>query len=229
MAVKKSAEKKSPPTEQAADGSQVDKAYQQILREIVEGKLAGGTPLTSTQLAGQLGTSRTPVVQALQRLAADGIITLEVNKRAVVRHGAENWLVDIHRIRELLEPAAAAAAAERMHDEQLAELTRLAQQALPGGAGNWMQAAEQFDFALHLAIADACGNLPLGEIIRKCWSYKQLSYAVEPQRADVVERGYQEHLAILDALRRRDGQTASAAVLFHLRSAATLRSAEKIV
>ena len=66
------------------------------------------------------------MVQALQRLAADGIVTLEMNKRAVVRPGAENWLVELHELRELLEPAAAARAAERITDDDLARLDELA-------------------------------------------------------------------------------------------------------
>lgn len=225
---KKSASKStgSPTTPET---SLVDTVYQQILLGIIKGEQAGGQELKSTQLAKQLGVSRTPVVQALQRLAADGIITLEINKRAVVRPGAENWLVEIHQLRELLEPHAASLAATRISDAALAELDALSAAAADSEHRDWAERVEHFDFALHLAIADATGNLALREAIRKCWSFKRLSYAAGPDRPEALEKGYQEHLSILAALKSRDPQTASAAMLFHLRSAAVLRPDRRIV
>jgi DNA-binding GntR family transcriptional regulator len=212
-----------------ASASYVDEAYNRVLLQIVRGELPSGTEIKSTQLARTLGCSRTPVVQALQRLAADGIVTLAINKRAVVRPGAENWLVEIHQMRELLEPPAAALAAERITSEDLAELEALAAEARPSADTDWTEAAKRFDFGLHLKIADRSGNLALGEAIRKCWGFKQLSYAAGSDRPEALENGYREHLAILAALKERDPQTASVAMLFHLRSAANLRPERRIV
>jgi DNA-binding GntR family transcriptional regulator len=214
--------------ESSAEPSRVAEVYQRILLEIVRGELRGGTELKSTQLARRLGLSRTPVVQALQRLAADGIVRLELNKRAVVRPGAENWLVEIHQMRQLLEPPAAEAAAGAMTPTDLARLDELAARARPGEPG-WREAAQAFDFALHLAIADHCGNFVLAEAIRKCWSFKRISYLAEGEAAESLEKAYDEHLAILEALRAGDGPTARAAMLFHLRSAGRLRIADRIV
>src|SRR5687768_1162372 len=109
---------KSPEPPSMSDSSRVAEVYERILLQIVRGELKAGTELKSTQIARQLGFSRTPVVQALQRLASDGIVTLTPNKRAVVRPGAENWLVELHELRELLEPAAAARACERITEEE---------------------------------------------------------------------------------------------------------------
>jgi DNA-binding GntR family transcriptional regulator len=212
-----------------AETSRVDEVYEQILLQIVRGELTAGTELKSTQLAQQLRLSRTPVVQALQRLAADGIVTLELNKRAVVRPGAENWLVEIHELRELLEPAAAAKAALRMSEEELQRLAALAAAAQPHSQPAWEAAAQQLDFALHLAIAGSAGNFALGETIRKIWTFKRISYLAAPEPAATLERGYSEHVAILSALQARDAETARAAMLFHLRSAGTLRGAKNIV
>lgn len=212
-----------------ADSSRVDAVYEQLLLEIVRGDLPGGTELKSTQIAQRLGLSRTPVVQALQRLASDGIVTLEMNKRAVVRPGAENWLVELHELRELLEPPAAARAAARITDEDLAELQRLAEEAQPHSHADWPAAAQRFDFAMHLKIAEHCGNFALAETIRKIWTFKRISYLASPEPAQTLEKGYAEHVALLAALKARDAETARAAMLFHLRSAGTLRTARNIV
>jgi DNA-binding FadR family transcriptional regulator len=60
--------------------------------------------------------------------------------------------------------------------------------------------------------------------IYKCWSYKQLIFDAGHDEPSAAETGYREHVAILQALARRDAATASAAMLFHLRSAACLRA-----
>lgn len=218
-----------PPPVSDEPSSRVDNAYHAILLRIVRGEFSGGMELKSTQLARSLGMSRTPVVQALHRLAADGIVQQTLNKRAIIRPGAESWLVEIHQMRELLEPKAAALAAERIPAEELDRLEAMSRLAAPRDDGDWFAAAQAFDFALHLAMAEHCGNLVLGEAIRKCWSYKRLSYEAVPEKPESLACGYREHLAILAALRARDGETAAVATHFHLRSAVMLRPAERIV
>jgi len=221
----KLAEKADP----SGDSSRVNAVYEWILLAIVRGEVQSGGALKSTQIARQLGISRTPVVQALQRLASDGIVTLEKNKRAIVRPGAENWLVEIHELRELLEPAAAARAAERITDEDLARLDQLAAGAKPNSHSGWQAAAQQFDFALHLTVAERAGSFALEQTLRKIWTFKRISYLAAPEPPETLEKGYAEHLALLTALHARDAETARAAMHFHLRSAAALRGARNIV
>lgn len=212
----------APPSAGPDDSSRVQEVYERILLQIVRGELASGAALRSTHLARQLGVSRTPVVQALHRLAADGLVLLRKNKRAIVRPGAEQWLLELHALRELLEPAAAAQAAGRLTPEDVAQLERLAQAAHPDREG-WLEAATQFDFDLHLTIADRCGNFALRQMLRKIWSFKRISYLAAPQRPENLQQGHREHLAILAALKTGDAETARAAMLFHLRSAGSLR------
>ncbi len=211
------------------DSSLVDNIYEQILLRIVKGELVAGSELKSTQIAADLGTSRTPIVQALQRLAADGLVTLEPNKRAVVRPGAEHWLIEIHELRELLEPAAAAHAATRITDHDLGRLEELAQRATPHAQPGWEPAAQEFDFALHLTVAERCGNFALGEALRKIWTFKRISYLAAPEPTETLARAYGEHLALLEALKRRDSETARAAMFFHLRSARSMQRDQNIV
>lgn len=219
----------APPLHSPDDASRVDEVYTTILARIVRGQIGGGAEIKGARLAKELGVSRTPVVQALARLAADGIVAQTHNRRAVVRIGAENWLVEIHQLRELLEPTAAELAASRIPSETLAELQRLAEESKPQRRSDWTPAAWRFDYALHLAIADHCGNLALGEAIRKCWTFKRVAYEAGEDSPEVLAKGRQQHLAILEALRHRDGPSASAAVLHHLRSARPREPATRIV
>ena len=89
----------------AEGGSQetslVDDVYDRILLQIVRGELAEDTELKSTRLAEELHVSRTPVVQALARLTADGIVAQQRHRRAAVRSTARDWLVHVHQLRQL--------------------------------------------------------------------------------------------------------------------------------
>lgn len=212
-----------------AQQSRVDDVYHQILARIVRGELPGGSELKSTQLASALGVSRTPVVQALSRLIADGIVTQRMNMRAVVRPGAENWLVEIHELRLLLEPAAAARAAQHMPIEVIQKLQRQADAVDPQNNDDWARLAREFDFALHLAISDHAANQPLRGAISKCWQYKQLSYELGPERTESILRGFREHRIILAAIAARDAATASAAMELHLRLASSYRPEGRVV
>lgn len=211
------------------ESSYIDEVYDKILLRIIRGDYLRGTVLTSSRLADELKVSRTPVAVAIDRLVADGILEKEKNKRAIVCDGAEEWLLQVHQLREMLEPRAAALAASRISDEDLRELDQMAVAANPASGTQWQENARVFDFALHLAIADNCGNLPLQKAIHKCWSYKRLSYEAGLGISKNLEVGYSEHIAILKALSRRDSKTASVAMLFHLRSAANLTTERRIV
>ncbi len=207
----------------------MDQVYDQVLARIVRGELPGGSELKSTVLAEELGVSRTPVVQALSRLIADGIVTQRMNMRAVVRPGAENWLVEVHELRLLLEPPAAARAADAITSEALHDLQSVADQLPATSDAAWAEHARQFDFQLHLTIADHCCNQPLRGAIYKCWQYKGLSYVLGPDPSESIQRGLTEHLSILAALQARDSRTAAAAMELHLRHASSYRPQKRIV
>ncbi len=221
--------------------SLVDEVYQKLLLRIIRCELPGGTELKSTQLARELSVSRTPVVQALARLQADGIVIQQKNHRAVVREGAENWLVEIHELRLLLEPSAAAMAAQRITEAELTELqmqaadVKTCQQQYEAGDRSsahlqkWSTASRSFDYALHLAIADYCGNLPISEAIHKCWSYKRVSYSAAEETPEIMTRGLYDHTVLLDSLKNRDSETASVAMAMHLRNASRMRPDRLIV
>ncbi len=209
--------------------SRADEAHDHLLLRIIRRELPGGTELKSTRLAHDLHMSRTPVVQALARLTAAGIVHQSLNLRAVVRPGAENWLIDVHRTRQLIEPEATRASAGRIPGPLLEDLLLLAEDARPGRFQDWQIAARWLDQGLHLVIADCCGNLSLREIIRRCWSYKGLSYAAgrDSEREDA--EGLCQHAAILHALAGGNGDLAAGLMCQHLETAARSVGPDRIV
>lgn len=207
----------------------VETVYDGILLRIIRGELASGTELKSTQVAAEMQVSRTPVVQALARLISDGIVTQQTHHRALVRPGAENWLVDIHGLRQQIEPAAAEAAAGNVPRTVIDDLRRLAEDAHAAAHTEWRTAARYFDYALHLSVAEFCGNLAVRESIRKCWMYKRVSYDAVADTDKAIQRGLEEHLTILHHLASGQSDAARRAMQDHLEEAARYRVHQRIV
>jgi DNA-binding GntR family transcriptional regulator len=209
--------------------SRADEAHDRILLRIIRGDWSAGTELKSTRIAAELGMSRTPVIQALDRLAAAGILHQALNQRAWVRPGAENWLVDLHRTRQLLEPEAARHAAGRVPEPVLDDLRALAGDAEPGRHEGWQRAARWLDQALHLVLAEFCGNLALRGILRRCWSYKQLSYEAGEDSDAHLREGWEAHVGIIRAVASGDGAEAERLMEAHLRAAGQAGGGGRIV
>jgi DNA-binding GntR family transcriptional regulator len=209
--------------------SLVDKVVDHILAQIIGNEISAGTRIKSTQLAKKLGVSRTPVAMALAKLSADGILLRRNNYQAELADGAAEWLVNIHKLRELVEPEAAAMAAGHIADDVLDDLWVLAQSAKPSRSYDWTHAAEFFDFALHLSIAEFCGNLAIKTTIKKCWSYKRLSYAISEGCKAALKPEYNQHLAILGAVAKGNADMARELMLIHIQTATVSRFADRIV
>ena len=100
----------------------------QLIREaILDGDLEAGERLKEDELARQLDVSRTPVREALRRLAAEGLVVVEPQRGATVRAYDARELDDMYRLRAVLEGYAARRAAERMTKERLASLRESSQ------------------------------------------------------------------------------------------------------
>src|SRR5690606_17107275 len=105
-----------------ATGRASDRAYDTLRREILQWRLAPGTVLGEVEQATRLGISRTPLREALSRLAADGVVEARAGRGLVVAAVSPDAVRGLFELREALETAAAALAAERREPPVFAEL-----------------------------------------------------------------------------------------------------------
>jgi DNA-binding GntR family transcriptional regulator len=105
-----------------------DWVYEELKSAIVDLRLAPGDPLREATLAEQLGVSKTPIREALTRLEQEGLVETTSFKGAVVTGYSRQDLIEIYELRELLENAAARAAAESMTEADLARLSHISQE-----------------------------------------------------------------------------------------------------
>lgn len=103
-------------------------AYARIRADIIAGTYLPGTHLKEEELAARTGVSRTPVRDALRRLAAEGLVQIEPNHGTYVTQFTTAEIDEIFRLRSALEAYGASLAAERISAEELSHLQELAAQ-----------------------------------------------------------------------------------------------------
>lgn len=196
-----------------------DLVYERIVDGLLSGSFSSGDELNEATLATRFQVSRTPIREALRRLAAEGLVETAKNRQSTVVQLSRTDVIETYQVRQILESAAARLAAERIGDDQLGELNKLARSAVPRNGGAWGNDERLFDEQLHLAIAESCGNNRLRQEIAR---YVRLVRFVRVRTSHSSERlaqGHAEHVQILDALGARDAVQAESAMSAHLASA----------
>ncbi|WP_243112527.1 MULTISPECIES: GntR family transcriptional regulator [Acutalibacteraceae] len=162
-----------------------------ILRKaILAGEFQEGQELSLTEMGNQLGVSRTPVREAFQTLASEGLIELRMNKGAIVRRIDEKFITDHYEMRILLEgEAAARAAANHMDPSLLRPYQEKALKALPV-----MTQEEYIDYNMkfHTTIWTAANNGKLYQFLMGLWdgpSVGKTTSNAEHREKSVLEHG----------------------------------------
>ena len=194
----------------------VEGAYETILENILSGALPSGTVVSEVSLAQDLHISRTPVHQALARLAKEGLIDHRAGRKPrIARFGREDVL-EIYDMRLLLETAATQRATKRIDPRYLADLTREAEQLAAAADGpEWTTAALDFDLRFHDAIAAASGNRRLRQEIAK-YRLQVRAFCRMTGSAENLRDALAEHLIVLKAMAERNPAAAGHAMAKHV-------------
>jgi DNA-binding GntR family transcriptional regulator len=199
--------------------SLTDRVYQTLREHVCSGRLPSGKPLQEATLAAQLGVSRTPVREALGRLASEGLLDLQGRSLSVPSLSACD-LNDIYELRLLLEPEALRQVAARIGacDRLLPlrhELAVMATAHAAGDAGAFMQANYRYR-AAWLALVPNQRLLRAIELYADHVRYLRALTLGNSQTRQIVLWGL-EHLAT--ALFSQDAEAAAGAMRDHLSEA----------
>ncbi|MCA9241731.1 MAG: GntR family transcriptional regulator [Planctomycetales bacterium] len=203
-------------------------AYSAIREQITSGQLSPGAVVSEAALAKQLGLSRTPVGEALRRLAHEGLVDQIPRYGTVVRSLSTEELRELFEIREALEGMAAAKAAlnislaaiEEMEvlceaiDAEIQAARARGESALEGDALNRFLAA---DMSFHMHIIGAARNRRLSALLEQTRSISSMFHARRGVHSlERVIDANQWHRKILAALVDRDPDRASQLVVSHV-------------
>ncbi len=189
-------------------------AYGHLRDSILQGALLPGTRISEPSLAEQLGISRTPVREALQRLSQEGLVELTPARGARVRVLSADQVREVYEVRAMLEGEAARLAAQKASDGEVLALAQKLQslEQLPAAAfGQQMQ----LDFDFHSGLVQAAHNQTLARIYSELRSSLALVRAYQ-QTLSQHPQTRREHQQILQALQEHNPEKAALAAKTHV-------------
>jgi DNA-binding GntR family transcriptional regulator len=187
-----------------------------IEEEVATGRLRPGTRLDEIELAARYGVSRTPIREALNVLAGEGLVEIRPRRGAVVAQATPQRLVEMFEVMAELEAMCARLAARRLRDDDLsamdAALARCENAALQRDPDAYFYANEAFHGALYAASHNDFLVEQTLALQRKLRPYRRLQLRVRNR----MQHSLSEHAEILAALRLGDADQAMAATQRHV-------------
>lgn len=210
-----------------------EQVYQALRNRLMVGGMTAGQSLTVRELALQMGTSPMPVREAMRRLIAERALELLPNGTVRVRLMSDAQRAESREIRALLEGMAVARAASRITPAEIAEGRRLnnsmRRAIVEGRIDDYILDNQRFHFLCY----KAAGSETLSEIIESLWvqtgPFLRL-YVMDTlaNRQDRVEQDFfANHVDLLEAFERRDGEAAARALTADIRRTAATHEVEE--
>lgn len=187
-----------------------EQVYRQVTHQLVTGRLRPGQKLVIRTLSQAMGTSPMPVRDALQRLAAQGVL---IGKRSLeVPVLSEQEITDILAIRLRLEELAAERAIERATDTQLRGMEKHYKALEDTALGNRPHDFLQCNALFHLHIAELAHSPSLYSTIEPLWLKLGPAIKLLPHEQDYLPSVLPVHRRIVDALITRNAAAARQAI-----------------
>ncbi len=196
--------------------SVVDHLVEQVFQRILAGEYAPGARLTEEQLAATFGASRTPVREAVRRLAELGLVTMRPRCGCEVATVSEDDIREIRTLRAELEVFALRLAMQHIDPAALARLETLQQSCeREVDGGNRLEVFRR-DSAFHLSIAQLSGNRYLHDTLRRLDARVLLCRMLLCRTGDKIRDTVAFHRIIIDAMERSDTTGAEQAMRRHI-------------
>lgn len=188
--------------------------YSALRQAILNGDLSGGERLVQEEIAQRMNTSRIPVRDALKRLVADGLVTVDERGRHYVASFGLEDVGEVYGLRALLEPHAIDLATEALTEQDLHELEDLVSAMEAAARSKDADRFVELNQLFHLSLYEPSGQRRLLRMIEGLWSGM-------PPRTPIAIPGQmaasaREHRALLEAVRRRDPKTAAQLLRDHI-------------
>jgi DNA-binding GntR family transcriptional regulator len=190
--------------------------HEHLLGEILSLHLPPGTPLSEKLIAERFGISRTPVREAIIRLAESGLIDIFPQSGTFVSRIPVGAIPEAVMIRKALEGATVEAATETAGPEGVARLDAIiARQRALAGLGD-TDGFHEADEAFHETIADIGGHPGVWKLLRQAKIQIDRARRLTLPALARMDRVIGEHAIIRDAIAAGDQGAARAAMLVHL-------------
>lgn len=199
-----------------------EEIFDALHRQIIAGKYAPGDWLRQEDIASQMGVSMTPVREALDLLVASGLAERVAYRGVRVREMSSKDIADAYGLRLVLEVTIAQEAARNITPQQIQTLEKMLVEMQQHETLDEMPHARQLAREFHNAIAKATGNdllIKLYAVVSNAfpdWLLYEALFRHPDILTDSMTATHKEHIAIVDALKKRDGTKAAQKSIEHL-------------
>lgn len=205
----------------ALSTSLCDHVYESLRERLRDGRLQPGDRLNVVKLAEELGVSRTPVQEAMNLLERDGFLAFQPRRGAIITELEPGQAAELYVMREMLHGKAARLAAQHASEVEIRTLRDLlgAQAQRVNDIPEFIRLNQHF----HDAIFQMAHNRYLLQAVNMFHSSLALLNSNHYLVSGRPEAAYSEHVAIVEAIERRDSDSAEKAMLEHIRASEHLR------
>ena len=192
-----------------------DSVYERVKSDIFEFRLLPGTRFSENEVAGQAKVSRTPVREALYRLAREGFVSVNAKSGWSVRPLDFDNFEHLYDVRIILELAAVKKLCDSDSAAGIAPLRKIWSVPARQRIDDWMEVA-RLDEAFHTTLVAATGNPELARIHADLTERIRIVRRLDFTYAERVAATYEEHAGVLAAILARKSQQALLLLRSHI-------------
>jgi len=197
-----------------AEHSSVGRVYEQLKRRAITFEFRPGDRLNEVAIARQFGVSRTPLREALNRLTIDGFLSFSPNQGFFRKPLEVNEIFDLCEMRLQIETGAARLAVARGSDEAIAEIEDFLVQGSQDLEKLTVEDLVALDEGFHERIMALTGNVEMQRTLKNINA--RIHYVRIDLKAPLRGTKHAEHLALLEALKKRDADGCAALMHQHI-------------
>jgi DNA-binding GntR family transcriptional regulator len=211
------------------DRSIRERAHVYIQQKIINGDYPAGSAISELALSKELGSSRTPIREAIGQLVAEGLVELIPNRGAVVAQFGRNDVLELFELREALEVYGVRKAAQNgLREADVARLRQVVAEPLKLKAeleqsglacldGGQMRRFMSVDLAFHTSLLHAAGNRRILKVVNDTRLLIRIfEFPHAGHSAEQLDRIHSQHVAILEAILQRDVALAAECTAAHI-------------
>ncbi len=189
------------------------RVFTKLREDILAGVYRENEELKENTIGTELGVSRTPVREALRQLELEGLVTMIPNKGAYVTGITQQDIHDIYVIRSYLEGLCAKWACEHITEAQIEALEEILYLSDFHARRSHYEQLVELDNKFHELIYKASGSKILEHVLTDFHHYVERVRKITLAMPNRAKKSGKEHAAIVDAIKKRDGELAE--VLAH--------------
>ena len=190
--------------------------FQKLRSLLVEGVIAPGSKLNERELAESLNVSRTPIREAIKRLAADGLVELIANRGAIAVQLSHADVVHTFDVIAQLEGYSGELAAKNISTATLSELEALQYEMMASYARRDLSNYYKLNLRIHHLINQAANNPVLTQLFSQVNARIEALRFRSNQNGVKWEKAVEEHQEMIDALKTHDSERMRKVMIQHV-------------